>query len=112
MRLRPRNLALIFLPVALITGLDFFIKKLDVATAPSGQFLFFKLQAAANSGDSPHTLQIPMVSLGFFLLVCLYFVQLFAPVKSQAMRLAIAIYFGGVIRGLGRARYFRAGTFL
>ena len=32
---------------------------------------------------------------GFFLLVLLYFIQLFAPLKSNTMRIAISLFFGG-----------------
>ena len=48
------------------------------------------------SGSAKPIFQIPMVTLGFFFLTLLYFIQLFAPLKSTQMRIAISLFFGGI----------------
>lgn len=92
------------MPVAVVTALDLFLKKLILAAELHGEFLFFKINVVANqgiiggyfSGQAKPVFQIPLVTLGFFLLVCLYFIQQFAPIKSPVMRLSISLFFGGV----------------
>lgn len=103
MPLNSRNLVLIFLPVALISALDLWLKKWIVAVQPAWEFLFFKINIVANKGiiggyfaGMKPALQIPMITFGFFLLISLYFLQMFAPVRSRAFRIALSMFFGGV----------------
>lgn len=104
MALKSRKLILIFLPMLVVAGLDLLVKKLVIANALDGDFLFLKFTMTANKGiiggyfgeAAKPVFQIPMITVGFFLLVSHYFLQLFAPVKSILFRLSISIFFGGV----------------
>jgi signal peptidase II len=103
MHLNWRNLLLIFLPVVLVTVVDLSLKQLILSLDLHVQLGVVKIAATANKGiiggyfsDSAKPIfQIPMIALGFFVLVLLYFIQLFAPVKSKLMRVAISLFFGG-----------------
>ena len=104
MRFTSRNLTIVFLPVLLAVVLDLILKHVALRQNSDAQFLFITIHVVANKGiiggyfsDAAKPLfQIPMVTLGFFLLTLLYFIQLFAPVKSRVMRVAISLFFGGV----------------
>ncbi len=103
MRLNLKSLILIFGPVFFVAVLDLLIKDW-VLTHPHLDFGFAQVQATLNkgiiggylSGQAKPIFQIPMVTLGFFLLVCLYLIQLLAPIRSTVMRFGISLYFGGV----------------
>jgi signal peptidase II len=82
---------------------DLSLKQLILSLDLHVQAGIIKIAATANKGiiggyfsDSARPIyQIPMVALGFFVLVLLYFIQLFAPVKSKLMRVSISLFFGG-----------------
>ncbi len=104
MRLRIGNLIIIiFSPVFIVSAIDQLVKQVLMGYQPEGAFLFFKIGLVANPGIiggyfsefAKPIVQIPMVTLGFFLLVMLYFIQIFAPVRSVTMRIAISLFFGG-----------------
>ena len=99
-----KNLLLIFLPVAAVTAADAFLKKIAITATPNSHWWIFKIDFSVNRGiisglfssEVTPVFQIPMVTLGVFLLVCLYFLQLFAPIRSPAMRIFISVFFGGI----------------
>jgi signal peptidase II len=104
MSLNLRNLTAIFLPVLLVSIFDLYLKHLILDHPEQVRIGFVTLSAVANKGiiggyfsDSAKPIfQIPMITLGFFLLVLLYFLQLFSPVRSPVMRTAISVFFGGI----------------
>jgi signal peptidase II len=99
-----RYLVIVFLPVLLVPVLDLLVNQAVLAQPADLHFSFISIHAVANRGiiggyfsDSAKPIfQIPMVTLGFFLLTLLYFIQLFAPIKSTIMRVAISLFFGGI----------------
>jgi lipoprotein signal peptidase len=104
MNLNWRNALLIFAPVVFVSVADLTIKSYVLNHPDMHHWLFFDITPLANKGiiggyfseAARPIYQIPMVALGFFLLVLLYFIQLFAPLRSTAMRLAISMFFGGI----------------
>lgn len=104
MNLTLRKLILIFSPVVVVTVIDLLLKKKVLEMMATHELSWVHFNVTTNkgiidgylSGVAGPIFQIPMVTLGFFLLAVLYFVQLFAPVKSETFRLSISLFFGGV----------------
>lgn len=104
MDLNSRSLTLIFSPIVAVTAFNLLVEKLVLQSDTAKDFLFLRITETANSGiiggifsaSAKPEFQISMVTLGFLLLMVLYFIQLFAPLRSGLMRFAISLYFGGV----------------
>lgn len=104
MRLNLKNLILVFAPIVVVSILDLGVKKMILNMMTSLDYGFLRINVAPNkgiidgffSGVAKPIYQIPMVTFGCFLLVVLYFVQLFAPVKSNLFRFSISLFFAGI----------------
>ncbi len=104
MRFNLRNFLIVFGPVILISLFDISLKLTLLKNSVNLNFFLFKINVVANTGIiggafSNHAkplFQIPLISVGFLLLVGLYFIQLFSPIRSTIMRLAISFFIGGI----------------
>lgn len=104
MRFNLRNFLNIFGPVLLVSLIDISIKNILLQTSGNFNSFLFSINVIANKGiiggafsnHSKPLFQIPLISVGFLLLVGLYFILLFSPISSKAMRLAISFFIGGI----------------